>query len=196
MSGNNDRASLTPEYFDNVYAANQDPWDFTSSEYEKAKYADTLQNLTQERYHSALEVGCSIGVLTEQLAARCDALLSVDVSETALELARTRCSARPNVRFARMQIPQQHPEGFFDLIVISEVAYYWSVSDLNRAITELARRQRAGGTLLLVHWTPEVHDYPLTGDTVHDIWLSRPEWRGTRDLRRASYRLSVLERAS
>lgn len=195
MADKSDGASLPPAYFDSVYAANPDPWNFSGSEYERARYADTLENLPKVRYRNALEIGCSIGVFTGQLATRCEALLSVDVSESALRQARERCNHLSNVRFDRLQIPQQHPQGSFDLIVVSEVAYYWSVSDLDRAILGFAANQHAGDTLLLVHWTPEVHDYPLTGDTVHDTWLARTEWRCVCDLRRTSYRLSVLERA-
>ena len=186
--------SLTPGYFDQVYAANSDPWNFAESEYEREKYADTLAHLPRERYPTALEVGCSIGVLTAQLAGRCDHLLGVDVSEAALAKARERCAALPQVAFARLQIPEDEPEGIFDLLVVSEVAYYWSRADLEKAMELLAAHHRRGGHLVLVHWTPPVHDYPQTGDGVHNIWTARPEWSVVQDLTRERYRLSVLQR--
>lgn len=55
--------SLPPDYFDVRYAADPDPWNFAGSPYERDKYAATLAALPRERYASALEVGCSIGVL-------------------------------------------------------------------------------------------------------------------------------------
>ncbi len=186
--------SLQPEYFDDVYARNRDPWQFETSEYERAKYADTLAALGRARYGSALEIGCSIGVLTAQLAARCDSLLSVDVSEAALAQARERCGALGHVKFERMQLPDEMPDGSFDLIVLSEVGYYWSRGDLQRTAEELAERQPAGGHLLLVHWTPFVPDYPLTGDQVHELWRAQPAWKLLREERRERYRLDVLER--
>ena len=194
--GEHPSASLPPSYFDQVYEANPDPWDFTTSDYERAKYADTLAHLPRDHYASGFEVGCSIGVFTEALAPFCDQLLSVDVSETALAQARARCVNLPQLRLQRMRIPQDEPAGSFDLVVVSEVGYYWDRNDLSRAIAMLARHQPIGGTLVLVHWTPSVHDYPLTGDQVHEAWLARPEWRGLEDKRRESYRLSVLERIS
>ena len=74
MNDSNPKTSLAPEYFEDVYNANDDPWNFASSEYEAAKYAATLAALPREKYASAFEIGCSIGVLTEKLAARCENL--------------------------------------------------------------------------------------------------------------------------
>ncbi|WP_336492321.1 class I SAM-dependent methyltransferase [Methylobacterium nigriterrae] len=83
--------SLPPSYFDERYARNPDPWEFATSAYERTKYAVTLNALPQVRYDSALEVGCSIGVLTKALAARCNTVVGLDVAEAALTQARERC---------------------------------------------------------------------------------------------------------
>ena len=80
--------SLPPSFFDAIYAEAPDPWSFATSDYEAGKYAVTVATLPRAQYASALEIGCSIGVLTELLAPRCDALLSVDVAERALNQAR------------------------------------------------------------------------------------------------------------
>ncbi len=188
------RPTLTPAYFDQVYAAREDPWEFSTSAYEQAKYADTLAHLRRRQYANGLEVGCSIGVLTAQLGQRCDRLLSVDVSDAALGQARKRCADLPQVQIERLQIPEDEPAGSFDLIVVSEVGYYWNRRDLERAMEMLAGHHAAGGNLLLVHWTPPVHDYPLMGDEVHEAWCARPEWHTLSDERRETYRISVLER--
>ncbi|MFC6269861.1 SAM-dependent methyltransferase [Frigoriflavimonas asaccharolytica] len=72
--------TLRPDYFEKVYAANEDPWDFETSAYEAEKYAATITALPKDKYKNALEIGCSIGVLTELLAKKCEKLLSIDVS--------------------------------------------------------------------------------------------------------------------
>lgn len=187
-------ASLPPEYFDGVYAAHDDPWAFATSAYEAAKYRATRDALPRARYRSALEVGCSIGVLTRMLAERCDALLAVDVSERALAQARERVRDLPHVRVARLRVPDEDPGGAYDLVMLSEVAYYWSPADLARAAALVARRLEPGGHLVLVHWTPVVPDYPQTGDAVHDALLARPEFRHVAGARAERYRLDVLER--
>lgn len=190
--------TLGPEYFDQVYQANRDPWNFESSPYERAKYAATLAALPRPHYAEAFEIGCSLGVLTAQLAPRCGHLLAVDVSEAALTQARARCAALPQVEIRLMQVPDEFPTQQFDLILVSEVGYYWSAADLARAAERLLAGLAHGGQLLLVHWTPPVHDYPLTGDDVHEFFLAKAGEEGPlRHLfgeRHENYRLDLLEK--
>ena len=63
--------TLPPSYFDAVYAASSDPWQFATSDYERAKYAATVAALPKPHFEQAFEIGCSIGVLTGLLAQRC-----------------------------------------------------------------------------------------------------------------------------
>jgi SAM-dependent methyltransferase len=187
--------SLPPAYFDGVYAASADPWQFETSAYERDKYAVTLAALPEPRYERAFEVGCSIGVLTAQLAPRCGALLAVDVNDIALQRARQRCASAEQVQFARMQLPDELPEGDFDLILMSEVGYYWSRDDLARAGRWMLQALRPAGSLMLVHWTPEVPDYPLTGDAVHEHFVALAAGGHLRHLsgqRYAQFRLDLF----
>ena len=155
--------SLTPDYFETLYKNDPDPWQFETSEYERRKYAATIEALGSERALSALEVGCANGVLTRSLADRCQSLLAIDVSATALRRAEARCVDLPNVRFLLAGIPQDPIPGEFDLFVLSEVAYYWDTADAERAADILTRQRREGGRLLLVHWLGDT-DYPVSGD--------------------------------
>lgn len=189
-------SSLPPEYFDRIYAENADPWGFETRSYEHEKYRATLAALPRDRYRSAFEIGCSIGVLTEQLAHRCASLLAVDVAESALERARERCRALDWVRFERMQVPDEFPDEMFNLILLSEVGYYWSPEDLERVRHCVVEHLVPGGHLLLVHWTPFVEDYPLTGDQVHTHFLrsAGPSLRHRAGHREDLYRLDLFER--
>lgn len=188
--------TLGDRYFEDVYGASDDPWNFETSEYEHAKYARTLAALPRGRYARALEVGCSIGVLTGLLAERVDRLLSVDVNEKALARARERNRGRANVTFARRRLPGETPDGPFDLIVLSEVGYYLGSSDLERLLDALVERLAPGGDLILVHWTPFVPDYPQTGDQVHEAALRRAPAPLTHlhGERHERYRLDLLRR--
>jgi SAM-dependent methyltransferase len=191
--------TLPPSYFDDVYRANEDPWGFETSTYEREKYATTLAALPRPHYGRAFEIGCSLGVLTEQLAPRCGHLLAVDVTEAPLQRARQRCAHLPQVEFRLLRVPDEFPvPANFDLIMVSEVGYYWSPADLARAADQLVAGLDVGGQILLVHWTPEVHDYPLTGDEVHDFFLQKASANGPlRHLagqRHEQYRLDLLEK--
>jgi cyclopropane fatty-acyl-phospholipid synthase-like methyltransferase len=163
--------TLAPSYFDAVYASDADPWSFASSAYEHDKYATTLAALPNARYAEALEIGCSIGVLTQRLASRCERLLAVDAAQAPLVEARRRCAGSPNVRFAQMFAPRQWPAGVFDLIVLSEVVYYLSADDVARLAARIRRAMAPRGDIVLVHWTGET-DYPLTGDEAAELFIA------------------------
>ena len=193
---NTSNSSIQPDYFDKMYAADIDPWDFETSEYEARKYAATIAALPKETYRSGFEIGGSIGVLTEKLAARCQSLLSIDVSKQAQARAKERCKHLSHVEFEIMQPPRQYPERTFDLTLVSEVGYYWSKEDLQIAKQKIANHLEPGGHLLLVHWTPYVDDYPITGDEVHEAFLSSvgDTYQSLVSRREERYRLDLLER--
>lgn len=166
------KSSLPQRYFDDVYTASDDPWSFTTSDYERTKYEATIAALPKAHYANAFEIGCSIGVLSAMLASRCDRLLAVDASELPLRAARERLATFPQVTVQQMNVPSEFPEGPFDLILVSEVGYYFSMPDLEKARGLIVANLAPGGHLVLVHWTPFVPDYPLTGDQVHETFLS------------------------
>jgi SAM-dependent methyltransferase len=184
-------SSLDDVYFERLYATDRDPWQFETSSYEAEKYDATLAMLAGERFASGLEIGCSVGVLTAKLAAVCDALLSVDINERALGAARERCSTLSNVRFERMAVPSEFPDARFDFVLVSEVAYYWSDDDLQRAMDRIAEAA-PGGTLELVHFLPAVDDYVRDGDAVHEAFLSDGRFARIRGSRAEKYRIDVL----
>ena len=189
--------TLGADYFDKVYADTADPWSFETSAYERGKYGHTIEALTRDRYERAFEVGCSIGVLTSLLAERCDELLSIDTAERPLDQARERLARQRHVTFKQASLPDDFPDGDFDLTVLSEVGYYLSETDLERAAKKIRAALRPGGQLLLVHFTPYVPDYPLTGDEVHEFFARFLE-RGFTRLRadrRERYRLDLYQRA-
>lgn len=185
--------SLPPAYFEERYAADPDPWRFATSDYERAKYAATLDALPRAHYSSALEIGCSIGVFTRALAPRCDILLALDVAESALVRARERCADQPHVRFARSQVPKDWPLGRFDLILLSEVVYYLDAEDVGRLVARVRACLEPDGDIVLVHWLGETH-YPLSGDAAADLFIaaSRDFARVLKQARTDAYRLDVL----
>jgi cyclopropane fatty-acyl-phospholipid synthase-like methyltransferase len=194
MSG--PRQTLKPEYFDALYAADRDPWHFVASPYERAKYTLTLNAMLKPRYRSALEVGCSIGVLTRPLASRCNAVLAIDAAPTPLVEARRRCADLPGVRFEQMFVPEQWPDGVFEVILLSEVVYYLSAEDVRRLAVRVTHSLPKGGSVILVHWTGPT-DYPLSGDEAATLFIERigSTCVVERADRYSQFRLDVLSRA-
>jgi SAM-dependent methyltransferase len=185
--------TLSRAYFEQIYERADDPWSFATSAYEAEKYDRSLAAL-RPSYASALEIGCSIGVFTQRLAERCDALLALDISDRALERARTRCAGLPQVTFARAAFPHDDPQRRFDLIACCEVAYYWSDADFALARDRIAADLLPGGELLLVHWLPKVDDYVRDGDAVHAAFLADDRFTRASSHRAERYRLDLLLR--
>jgi len=151
--------TLGSGYFDAMYRAASDPWGFENRWYERRKYALSLALLPAERYRSAFEPGCSIGVFSELLAPRCDALLCCDVAAAAVRAAAERTRGLPQVRVERCELPGQWPAGRFDLVVFSELLYYFGDHDLEQ---------------LLRNAVASVADYPRSGDDVHGAIAALP----------------------
>ena len=187
------KGRLGREYFEGLYAESGDPWDFETSEYERNKYGRTLEVLGERRFERALEVGASIGVFTEMLADRCDELLAVDVSERAVAAARERLAGRRHVRVERRTLPEQMPEGPFDLIVASEVLYYFTREVMLATLRAFEREMIPGGALLAVHWRRETRTYPLQGDEVHELLMRHTRLQNTRTILEPDYRLDLFE---
>lgn len=166
--------TLGAGYFDDMYAAAADPWGFEERWYERRKHAISLAMLPRERYRAAFEPGCSIGVFTRMLAPRCDALLACDLAAAAAAAAASRTADLPQVLVERRDIPGQWPSGRFDLIVLSEILYYFGGHDLEQVLKHAAAALEPDGTLLAVHWRHPVAEYPRSGDDVHRVLAGQP----------------------
>lgn len=157
---------VTAAFFDATYERREDPWGFTSRWYEERKRALTLAVLPERSFARAFEVGCSIGVLTAELAERCDELLAVDVAAEAIARARTRVGERPGLRLEVADVTSDVPPGPFDLVVLSEVLYYFSPPTLATFLERLAPALADGAVVVGCHWRHPVAGYAASGDDV------------------------------
>jgi SAM-dependent methyltransferase len=186
----------TPDaYFARMYADRDDPWDLAGRWYEQRKYALTVAALPRPVYRSAYEPGCSVGVLSALLATRCRNLLSCDREQAAVERARSRLSEYPHVRVEHRVLPDDWPAERFDLIVLSELLYYFTgpvgADVLDRAVRSL----EPGGTLLLVHWRHAVTDHARGAEEVHRQARAHPALVGVAAHTEPDFLLDVLIRA-
>jgi SAM-dependent methyltransferase len=186
--------TLPAEYFDQMYARSSDPWQFETRWYERRKYDVTLAALPKPRFRNGFEPGCSIGVLTERLVDRCDRLLATDVSESAVDAARSRLAGRTGVTVEQRAVPDSWPDDEYDLIVLSELGYYFHRTDLARLVDCTVATLATDGVLVAVHWRHPVADYPLSGDAVHQLIRERSGLACAVEHVEADFRLDVLVR--
>lgn len=178
-------------YFDRLYAADPDPWRFKTSAYEQEKYAATVAAIGDRRYATALEVGCSIGVLSAQIAPLCGSFLGVDIAEQPLQEARLRCADLPHARFARLAVPEAWPDGDFSLILLSEVLYFLSDGDIRATAAHVRRSLPAEGRVLLVNWIGEPAPQQ-PGDHAAALFIEAVGLPIERQQRATHYRLDLL----
>ncbi|CAN5748287.1 SAM-dependent methyltransferase [soil metagenome] len=164
-------------YFDKKYRDNPDPWGFASSAYEQDRYARIVAALQSRRYKRAFEPGCSIGVLTSYLATICDAVEAIDISPTAVGFAKVRCASLSNVSVECGSLPASIPDAPLDLVVLSEIGYYFSEKELYESGLTLAERMSPGAVLLATHWLGTSNDHILTGDRVHTLLSTLPGFK-------------------
>lgn len=160
---------LPSAFFDASYARRGDPWYLATRWYERRKRAATLAAIPDDELGSVLEIGCSIGTLTVELARRCDRLVATDVSSAALAQAKERLGHLSNVDLVQHDMAEGVPGGPYDLIVLSEVGYYLTAPHLRRLASELTGALTETGTLVACHWRHPVAEYPLGGDAVHHV---------------------------
>jgi protein-L-isoaspartate O-methyltransferase len=184
----------TVDHFEAEYQAAPDPWGYRSSAYERAKYAATLAACGPGPFDDALELGGSIGVFSARLAPRCRRLTTIDYSPTAVRRARASLAEHRHARAVLGAIPDDLPEGSFDLVVASETLYYLDDGALTQTLEALAVRIASRGRLVCVHWRPAGPERPLSASHVHDEVRRQPWLRRLTTDRRPEYLLDVLER--
>ena len=155
--------------FEDRYRSAEDPWNYKSSTYEQMKYRTTLESLARENYVNAFEPACSIGELTFMLAPRCQHLLATDFSPTAVDRARHRCRDHGHVTIECQDLRLTQPAGPFDLILLSEVGYYFDSPSLDALVERLSASLAKGGEFVAVHWCGTSPDHILHADEVHRV---------------------------
>jgi chemotaxis methyl-accepting protein methylase len=99
-----------------------------------------------------------------------------------------------NVTFANRRVPEEWPDGSFDLIVMSEMLYYLDSDDLTKVVARATNALREDGSVLLVHYLGET-DYPMTGDAAADLFIAESKLELVSQRREVAYRIDVLARS-
>jgi SAM-dependent methyltransferase len=181
-------------FFEAKYKETADPWDFSGSAYESQRYDAIIEAIAGRHYARCFEPGCSIGVLTERLATCCDEVYAIDFSPTASAQARARCAHLPQVEVHCASLPEGTPVKEFDLLVLSEIGYYFTAQDWRGVSGALVNSLRPGATILSAHWLGHSPDHRTSGDEVHEILLAHANLRVEHTERHPRMRLERLAR--
>lgn len=128
-----------------------DPWNYAASPFEAFKRGVLLRACGAGARGRVLELGCAIGETSRVLARIGLRLVALDASPTALAEAGRRNAGNPRVVFRRAVLPGGMPRGGFDLVVISEVAYYLTGRELDSLLRRVRRVTAPGGRVVVLH---------------------------------------------
>lgn len=183
--------------FEALYQREDDPWAYTSSAYERDKYAATLAACGEGPFGCALELGASIGVFTALLAPRCRFLATIDAAPTAVARARRRLAGAPgaeNVEPLVGAIPRDIPRRRYDLVVASEILYYLSPPDLEATLGLIGACAEPGARVVAVHWRPPGPERPFDAEAVHARLREAPWATAVSAASTDDYLLEVMQR--
>ncbi|MFG2138647.1 SAM-dependent methyltransferase [Streptomyces sp. NPDC048650] len=186
--------SAPASYFETMYQHSPDPWHLADRWYEHRKYDLTLATLPQPRYRRAFEPACSVGELTSRLAERCDMLLACDRVASAAATAADRTAGHSHVRVEQRTLPDEWPQGTFDLIVLSELLYYFDAAALDLVMRRTVAALEPGGTLVTVHWNHPVDEHLATGAELAQVLAEVPGLMLTADHRESDFILQTFGR--
>ena len=151
-----------------------DPWGFASLWYEARKRDLLMAALPEPHYAHALEAGCATGMLTERLAARCDTLLAVDLVPRAIERTRQRVADLAHVEARVARLPDQWPAGRFDLVVLSELGYFFYRAPWLQIVAHAVGALTPAGTIVACHWLRPFAERRLSTRHVHAAIARQP----------------------
>ncbi|MGD9943395.1 MAG: SAM-dependent methyltransferase [Burkholderiaceae bacterium] len=158
--------------FEAMYRKDADPWKVATCWYERRKRAVLMASLPGDRYHCALELGCGIGETTHRLAAICERVHAVDLSATAVQRCRQRLSDEEATRVCIevLRLPEDWPSvthGSVDLLVVAELAYYFSDAELGAFLERCSVSLAPLGDWVMCHYKADFHDRRQSTESLH-----------------------------
>jgi LmbE family N-acetylglucosaminyl deacetylase len=182
-------------HFEEMFERSSDPWGYDSVAYEANRFDRTIATLEGRQFENALELGCANGALTARLVEHCASLVATDVSQAALDVARTRLAGSANVTFEQGSLPNEMPNGSFDLIILSDMLYYLGLTGVAALMSKVAERARLDCRIVMTNYLGET-SCALSGEMAAEIALAHlPGWRRVFADRTDRLRIDVMERA-
>jgi SAM-dependent methyltransferase len=161
-----------------------DFWELETAEFERTRYARTIEVLGGARYAQGLELGCGAGYFTRLLAPQVDRLVAYDVSPSAIARARAAAGGRDVPLRLRAGNPMDYgwrADGPWDLVVMNDTICYlgwlYSFFDVAWLASEIHDAMRPGGRFLMAN-TMDRQEYdklllPHITRTYRDLFLNR-----------------------
>lgn len=171
--------------FSATFAQSEDPWCTFTDHDEAVKRTAILCALGSQCLGRVFELASGNGSNSAVIAPRA---LRFDATEGTTEgtrLTEQALSAWPRARAIHLPLPATAPRATYDAIIIAELLYYLTPTDMDRVAREVSRRVRRGTVLVLAHHRIDFHDFTQHAAGIHERFLSAsPRFETVKTIRR------------
>ena len=191
------------DFFEELFEEDENPWEYTS-DYEQAKYEQTLDMFPDGPIGSALEIACAEGHFTLQFAPRVKKLVAADISQKALDRTAVRCSNFSHINYVQLDLAKDSISGTYDLITCSEMLYFMrDHATLRKVARKITNALNPDGYLIMAHGNvvrddPDStgfgwdHDFGAKG--IGETFAQVPELTFLKELRTPLYRIQLFQK--
>lgn len=149
-------------FFDRLYLSEREPWDYSGRAAEVLRMHWVAETAGAFRARNALDLGCSLGLMTDRVRLVVETTIAADISPTAVLRARQNLAesrpAVPQPRFVAASATDLPFARAFDLVIASDGLHSWRLDEVGRMRTlrEIAGVMLAGGHAIITeHLRPE-----------------------------------------
>lgn len=182
--------------FDRKFTDNDDPWRTFSDRDEAYKRRAILHGLGLGPIGRVLEVAAGNGSNSVALARAALRLDATEGTASGTDLVRRAVGEDQRVRVRQLVLPGRFPSAAYDAVVVAEILYYLSPSDMAQVARDVAAHLRAGGRLVLAHHRVDYPDFVQHAHDIHDRFLaaSGAAWQCGTDVRTGRWRVQSYVR--
>ncbi len=180
-----------------------DPYEVTTHADERDKYKKIVEALgVKEKFENILEIGCGEGHLTQMIAHKGDRVLAVDISDFAINRAKKNVAGFEHVEAKRIDIITADMGETFDLLLCSEVLFYFEPEQLSGVVEKIKGLIRPGGYAALIHTLVKSDDgkgvdlKKFGARTIHNMFLDDPVYSPVFDETFDTFRITVVQKSS
>lgn len=154
--------------FDSKFQDDPDPWG-TFAGRDEARKRTAIKHAIGARSHGrVLELAAGNGSNSQMILRRSLRLIACDGAPTAVALTRQQLSGRPRAQVEQCALPEELPDGRFDLVVVAEILYYLSPASLARLASNFGRLLSSNGSIVMAHHHLRFDDAATQPSGVHE----------------------------
>ncbi|MDO7842881.1 class I SAM-dependent methyltransferase [Sphingomonas immobilis] len=158
--------------FDRKFASDDDPWCTFSDRAEARKRRAILHGVGEGPIGRVLELAAGNGSNSVALAKVARRLDATEGTQNGTDLVKRAVGDMPRVQVRRLVLPGRFPRQTYDTIVVAEVLYYLTKTDMTRVARDVTRALRPGGRLILAHHRVDFPDFLQHADGLHHVFLT------------------------